>query len=232
MILFHFREDNFKKPMYVYTEKKTPPHYNTTNNSIIVDLLLDPNCRYTISVKNSFGKTLSRIHTEFFVWLPAHLVCIILLALKSQISLTPKGEDFKCGSYRKALANCTPFFVITASRVFVKFILFLKFLPLPKYDTSLLVSAIIHGSAMALLLLSTAGFWIAVTFCGNIAHKMLMKLIKFKIPTISDVLMSVFEKFPISATVLLVAIGISSCGAVMLILASIFYFFFVSFQYL
>lgn len=216
--------------MYVFVEKKSPLSYNTTTNSIIVDLLLDPNCRYSISVKNSFGKTLSRIHTEFFSWLPAHLVCIILLAFKNQISLTPTGEDFKCGSYRKSLGNCTPFFVITASRVFVKLILFLKFLPTPEeYDTSILVSIIIHGSAMALLLLSTAVFWIAITFCGNVAHRLLMRIIKFKIPTISDILMSVFEKFPISATVLLVAIGFSSCGAVMLLLASFFYFIFVSF---
>lgn len=215
--------------MYLYTDKKTPSGYNTTNNSIAVDLLLDPTCRYSISIKNSFGMTLSRILKNFYSWLPAHLICIILLAFKHQISLTPKGEDFLCGSFRTALENCTPFFIITASRVFVKFILFLKFLPNPEaYDSSLMVSILTHGTALAIVTLVTAAIWIGMTFLSNIAHRVLMRLVKFKIPQISDIVMNLFEKFPLSVMVMLVAIGLSSCGAVSLLLASFLYFLFVS----
>ena len=117
--------------MYVYTPKQRPLNYNASSNPISVELQLDPSCRYTIEVKNSFGMILSRIAHQFGHWLPAHLVAIILLAFKHQISLSPNKEPFKSGAFHKALCTCTPFFVITASRVFVKLILMMKLAPKP-----------------------------------------------------------------------------------------------------
>lgn len=117
--------------MQVYTPKQRPLNYNNTANPVSVELFLDPTCRYSIEVKNSFGMILSRIVHQFGHWMPAHLVAIILLAFKHQLSITPVGEAFKTGAFHKALSTCTPFFVITASRVFVKLILMMKLAPKP-----------------------------------------------------------------------------------------------------
>lgn len=79
----------------IWTPKSRPLNYNTTENPIVVDLLLDPSCRYSISVRQSLGQMLARIVQQFSHWLPAHLIAVICLSLKHQISLTPIGEKFK-----------------------------------------------------------------------------------------------------------------------------------------
>jgi hypothetical protein len=102
--------------LFVSTPKPRPLNYNTSENPIVVNLLLDPSCRYEVEIQQSLGMTLSRIVQQFSHWLPAHLVAIIALSLKYQISLTPKNEPFKCGAFHKALSTCSPFFIITVTR--------------------------------------------------------------------------------------------------------------------
>ena len=99
--------------MYLTVPKIKPSGYNTTLNNIKVTLHLDPNCRYTIQVRNSFTIMIVQIVQQFSHWLPAHLVAIILLAMKHQISLTPKNEKFLCGSFHSALLKCAPIFIVT-----------------------------------------------------------------------------------------------------------------------
>lgn len=121
---------------------------------------------------------MARIVQQFTHWIPAHLVAVMFLILKHQITVTPKDENFKCGNFYSAIIKCSPFFIITASRVFVKLVLFLKFLPPPEsYEHSLLVSIIIHGTAVAVLALAKAAAWTSICFCGNTAHKILFKLV-------------------------------------------------------
>ena len=139
--------------------------------------------------------TLARIVQLYSHWLPAHLVAILLLGLKHQISISPKNEPFKCGTLNTALIHCSSFFIITgkphvaikhknlnlklfnlASRVFIKLILWMSSLPKPDaYEHSLLISILIHGSALAILTFASGGIWWACCFCGNIAYKLLFK---------------------------------------------------------
>ena len=95
-----------------------------------------------------------------------------------------------------------------------------------------MVSIIIHGSAIAILGLATGGVWITITFCGNIAHKMLFKLVSLPIPAISDFLISVIEKFPISAVVCLISLAYGSCGGIALMVTCVLYFVLVSFFFI
>ena len=81
--------------LIVWTPKSRPLNYNTSANPIVVELLLDPSCRYSISVRQSFNQMLARIVQQFSHWLPAHLIAIICLSFKHQLSLTPNGEKFK-----------------------------------------------------------------------------------------------------------------------------------------
>lgn len=90
-----------------------------------------------------------------------------------------------------------------------------------------MVSIIIHGSAIAILALATGATWISITFCGNLAHKLLFKLVSLPIPAISDFLISVIEKFPISAVVCLISLGYGSCGGIALMVTCVLYFILV-----
>lgn len=62
--------------------------------------------------------TFARIVQQFSHWLPSHLVAVLLLAFKHQISLTPSKEIFKCGALYSALINCSSFFIITGMEYF------------------------------------------------------------------------------------------------------------------
>lgn len=108
--------DDQQTPFYVHTPISRPSGYNTTLYPITVDLNLDPECRYTISVTNSFGQTASRIFLQFSHWLPAHFVAILLLAFRYQIKITPEKEIFKCGPLSTALLAGQTFFIITGTK--------------------------------------------------------------------------------------------------------------------
>ncbi|CRK87620.1 CLUMA_CG001416, isoform A [Clunio marinus] len=227
---YHQFEDN--KNMILWTPKTRPLNYNTTNYPIQLELFLDPTCRYTIEIKQSFGQLLSKIVQQFSHWLPAHLVALICLSIKHQIGLTPSGEKFKCGSLYKALGTCTPFFVMTVSRLFLKIIVLMKILPKPEVlPTSLTVSIIIHGTALALLTILTGLIWTGITFCASIAHKILFKIVHLPIPILSDTCISIIEKFPASVAALLIALAFSSCGGIALIVGCFVYFILLSKMY-
>ena len=215
--------------LIIWTPKSRPLNYNTSTNPIVVELLLDPACRYSISVHQSLSQMLARIVQQFSHWLPAHLVAILCLCIKHQISLTPPGEKFKCGSLHKALATCSPFFIITVTRLFFKFILMLKILPKPEtLPTSLTVSILMHGTSLAMLTCFTGAVWAAITFCGSVAHKLLFRITRLPFPIISDTCLSIIEKFPASIAALLISLAFASCGGIALVLGCFVYFILVS----
>lgn len=225
----HFVND---PSLIISTPKSRPLNYNTTENPLVVEVYLDPSCRYSFTIRQSFSHMLARIVLQFTHWLPAHLVAVLCLAIKHQITLTPLGEKFKCGSLRKALATCSPFFIITVSRIFLKFILMFKMLPKPEVlPTSLLVSILIHGSSLALVFVVTVGVWTAITFSGSVAHKFLFRLVHMPIPMISDTIVSIIEKFPASVAILLISLAFGSCGGIALIVSCIVYFILVSISF-
>lgn len=111
-----FNSDEDQTPLYVNTPITRPTGYNTSLFPLSVDLYLDPECRYSIIVKNSFGQTASRIALQFSHWIPAHIVAILLLAFRYQIKITPEKETFKCGALNTAYLAGQTFFIITGEQ--------------------------------------------------------------------------------------------------------------------
>ncbi|KAJ6637478.1 GPI inositol-deacylase, partial [Pseudolycoriella hygida] len=209
-----------------------PSGYNTTLNPVTVKLNLDPNCRYQVSMKNSFSMTLARGVQQFSHWVPANLVAVLLLALKHQISLTPNKEQFKCGSLHSALVKSSSFFIISASRVFVKVLFWAESLPTPDpVEQTLLISILMHGSAVAFLMVMAIVLWAAISLSGNVAYKILIRAIQFPLPTISGVLLPIIQKFPISIGVILISIAMASCGGLAIIGAVFVYFILLTKMY-
>lgn len=176
---------------------------------------------------------MSRVFHQHIHWLPAHLTAILFLSLKYQISLTPKTYTFKCGKLHKALVASMSLSLITAARIIVKIVTSLPLLPEPdEYHYSMLISFIIHGSAQAILIFATAAIWMCITFNGNLAYKILIRLVNFnvKVPKFSY-LMPLFEKIPITAGVVLVSIAYGSCGGVALACACCVHFILMSKKY-
>lgn len=226
---FTASEDNVDDKLIIWTPKSRPLNYNTTKNPITVEFVLDSDCRYSIAIRQSFGEMMEKIVQQFSHWILAHIVSILCLTFKHQLTITPKGEKFRCGAFHKALYTCTPFFIITVSRLFFKFILMMNFLPKPEVlPTSLIVSILIHGASLAIVMIFTGLLWVNINICGNIAHHLLFKIVHLPIPVISDTVISIIEKFPISIAALLISLVYASCGGVALLVSCIVYFILVS----
>lgn len=126
--------------------------------------------------------------------------------------------------------NCSLFFVVVASRLCVHLIQWSKTLPDPDhFKHSVIISIVIHGSALAILNLVTYGLWVAIALCGNVAYQFLYKLTQF--PVSLGVVLPAIQKFPVTVGFVLVAMACASCGGIALISAVIIYFILISKMY-
>lgn len=120
--------------------------------------------------------------------------------------------------------------MLSASRLFVKFLLWTKSFPDPdQFKHSLVISFVIHGSALAILHLLTYGLWFAIAMCGNVAYQFLFKLTQ--IPVSAGIILPAIQKFPITVGTLLVSMVLASCGALPLICAVFVYFVLIAKMY-
>lgn len=120
--------------------------------------------------------------------------------------------------------------MLSASRLFVKFLLWTKSFPDPdQFKHSLVISFVIHGSALAVLHLLTYGLWFAIAMCGNVVYQFLFKLTQ--IPVSAGFILPAIQKFPITLGTLLVSMVLATCGAVPLICAVLVYFVLIAKMY-
>lgn len=120
--------------------------------------------------------------------------------------------------------------MISASRLAVHVIQWSKTLPDPDhFKHSVIISIIIHGSALAILNLVTYGLWIAIALCGNVAYQFLYKLTQF--PISFGVVLPAIQKFPVTVGFVLISMACASCGGIALISALVIYFVLLSKMY-
>lgn len=225
---YHYFISGMHRPLELNVPVNKPTNLNGSENAVRVELHLDPACRYRIVMKNSFWQTMARIVQIYSPWLPAHLVVVLCLAFRHQLQLPPKGCEFKCYPVHKALTACGPFFIISAARLFVKMIQMVKVLPMPpEYNHSLMVSVIMHGSAVALISLAVGGLWAAMVFWGNVSYKVIFRIIRLPIPTL-NVWMPLIEKLPMAVAMGLISMAVMTNGGLALIVSCWVYFVLVS----
>lgn len=105
-----------------------------------------------------------------------------------------------------------------------------KTLPDPdQFKHSVIISVIIHGSALAVLNLLTYGLWVSIALCGNVAYQFLFKLTQW--PISSGIVLPAIQKFPITVGFVLVSMAFGSCGGLALICAVLMYFILLSKMY-
>lgn len=225
---YHYFTEKMRRNMELNVPVNKPTHLNGSDSTVHVRIHLDPSCRYEITVQSSFFASMARIVQIYSPWLPVHLVIVLCLAFRHQLQITPKNYEFKCYAVHKALVNCGPFFIVSAARLFLKFIQMVKVLPMPQdYNHSIQVALIIHGSAVALISLSVGGLWAAMVFWGNVSYKVIFRIIRLPVPTL-NVWMPLIEKLPALAAIGLVAMAATVNGGLALILSCWVYFILVS----
>ncbi|KAH8281325.1 hypothetical protein KR018_009619 [Drosophila ironensis] len=220
-----------KPQLYANVPTLVPRHYNTTLNPVTLDLYLDPICRYRISYEYSYSSALSRLVLEFYGWLPAHFVCVLLIVLRKQVETFQEVGSFRSLRPYVGYLQYTSLFVVTACRLLKKLIVTSGVLPAPEpLDYSINVSVVIHCAAIGLSLLATLATWLALTLYGNAFYQVALRLTRLS-QTTSNVMISIMTHLPISYGVLTIATAMGTCSGVGLLLAFVFYFLMLSNAY-
>lgn len=218
--------------LFVDVPVDRPHGYNTTERPVHVDLHLDPassssSCRISVRVRNSFRRTAANIVQQFSHWLPAHLMIVVLLGLKQQVLVSPKGQPFKCAGPTVSVLRSSSFFIITASRLFVKLIEWSKVMPaVDGYEHSMVVSILWHGAAVAMVVLAQRTVGVAVRTGGSVWYAAAKRMAKVW-PTNGGCAVWL-GKCPAAVGTILLGIVLSTCGGLALALACVFYLMIVS----
>ncbi|XP_030567744.1 GPI inositol-deacylase [Drosophila novamexicana] len=220
-----------KPGLYVNVPTLMPRHYNTTLNPVMLDLYLDPICRYRISYAYSYADALSRIVLEFYGWLPAHLVCVLLIVLRKQLDKFQEAGSFKSLRPYVGYFQYTSLYLVTGCRLFKKLILNLNVLPLPEQlDYSINISIIIHCTAIGLSIAAALAVWLALTLYGNAFHRLALRLTRLSTSS-SNIMLSIMTHLPITYGILTIGVALGACSGLALLLAFLFYFLMLSNAY-
>ncbi|XP_017137170.1 GPI inositol-deacylase [Drosophila miranda] len=220
-----------KPQLYANVPTLLPKHYNTTLNPVVMDLYLDPICRYRISYEYGYSSALSRLVLEFSSWLPAHLTCVLLIVLRKQVSTFHEVGSFKSLKPYTGYLQYTSLYVVTACRLLKKLILSSRVLPTPEsLDYSINVSIVIHCAAIAFSLVATLATWLALSLYGNAFYRLALRLTR-QSQASSEILISIMTNLPITYGILTIATAIGTCSGVGLLLAFVFYFLMLSNAY-
>lgn len=217
--------------LFVDVPTDKPHGYNTTQHPVTVDYYMQTTCPLTVRVRNSFPRTAANIAHQFGHWLPAHLVAALFLGLKHQLSVTPKNEPFKCAPPAYSLRKSASFFIITASRVFVKMIQWTGVMPpLDDYEHSMVVSVLVHGAAVALVVLLIGAIGGVVGCGGGLLHRIGRRfgrspMLRSGWP---EVVVGLMVKMPAALGTVLLGIVMSTCGGLALVLACVLHLMIVS----
>uniref|UniRef100_A0A182P0S5 GPI inositol-deacylase n=1 Tax=Anopheles epiroticus TaxID=199890 RepID=A0A182P0S5_9DIPT len=234
---YAFHEELNKTTIYIYPPIEKPPEQEGTEEQqvpIQLDVHLTPGCKYRIRYAQSLRVTIARIVQQHVVLIPAHVVALLLLAFKDQLTQTAADDPtFVVGKLRSSLTK--PGLLITllaSSSLTAKFLsLFKAIPPTETIGTPLAVTILIHLVSLGVLLIATLALWGAIAFCANFAHKIILRLIALPIPVMSSTFLSCIHKFPLAIAVLLMAISLTACGGVSLLCAAAVYFVLLSKAY-
>ncbi|TDG41841.1 hypothetical protein AWZ03_011731 [Drosophila navojoa] len=229
---YHTLTSPKQKPgLYVNVPTLMPRHYNTTLNPVLLDFYLDPICRYRISYEYSYADALSRIVLEFYGWLPAHFICVLLIVLRMQLDHFEEAGSLKSLRPYIGYLQYTSLYVVTGCRLFKKLIMNMKILPIPEQlDYSVNVSIIIHCTAIGLSVVTAFAFWFCLTLFGNSLQRLALRLTRLSTSG-SNIMLSIMTHLPITYGILTIGVALGACSGLGLLLAFIFYFLMLSNAY-
>ncbi|KAH8400261.1 hypothetical protein KR215_009603 [Drosophila sulfurigaster] len=220
-----------KPGLYVNVPTLMPRHYNTSLNPVVLDLYLDPICRYRISYEYSYADALSRIVLQYYGWFPAHLVCVLLIVLRNQLDKFQQIGSFNSLKPYIGYLQYTSIYLVTGCRLLKKLILNLKVFPEPEpLDYSINVSIIIHCTAIGISIVLVLGLWLALTLYGHVFYRLALRLTRLSTSS-SNILLSIMTHLPITYGILTIGVAIGASSGLGLLLAFVFYFLMLSNAY-
>ncbi|KAF2352129.1 GPI inositol-deacylase PGAP1-like [Trinorchestia longiramus] len=197
---------------------------------LTVQLLLEHSCLYSISVRASLQGTFSRLFLLYGSQVPAFVVCHLLLALAMQLKSV--GDQRHCPPVLASILALTPMLVVP----FVKLsAMALKKLEIYNDQQMLTDSGMDLGvlpiflflTWMPVTLLLSGGVWVGVLVAGNALYSSVVRVFGASLGAgeiVADLALTGLSKVPAIVAVALLAVAYSTCGALALSLASLYYF--------
>ncbi|XP_072396042.1 GPI inositol-deacylase [Diabrotica undecimpunctata] len=229
-----FITNNMKKPfiMRLYSSK---PSKNFDNATAKLKLILDPSCRYKISVQSSLFGVLGQLARTYTPLLIANLAVIALMSLRHQLITLENGY---CSIIFTAIQEGAKPYYVFCAYVLLTRLLSLPFLPdiLLKPDHIHLVGDGVDFFLVPLFLYtcSVGFFWILIVLFSisliameSTVHKLSLKLLARSVSfnmAWSDYLMSYLHKVPVVVALTLISLSLTTCGGLALFLGAVFYF--------
>ncbi|XP_026469702.1 GPI inositol-deacylase-like [Ctenocephalides felis] len=191
-----------------------------SSKNVRVRFVLDPNCKYFISLESSFVDTLGQISRHYSLGLLPYCASVLILALRQQILQIQ--DEGKCSNLLSAMTSgAKPYYVVTLARLAQKLLSFESSTPML---LPLLSFAVAWGIICIIGLIVYAGIAVA----GKLAHTVMLRIISFGA---SGFAAKAFERLPLAVGVLAVAMGSATCGCVSLMIAVVFYSILLSKMY-
>lgn len=238
-----FVTESMVQPLRAKLQTPKPP-ISGKNETMKVKLILDPTCRYSVSIQSSLSDSLGQLVRFYAPMLLPYMVAVLMLTARHQMQVMQK-EGY-CSSIFTSLAiGGKPYYILPTVKIGSKIIGFLfshqkerGLIPPP--DSSLiqeqdidflLLPILAYATAFATVYVLGLASWLLVMFWGNAFHKIVTKVFSriFRGGNTQWgewALMS-FLNFPKIVSALLIAIAVGTCGAVALLFGLIFYFLFI-----
>ncbi|XP_071438562.1 GPI inositol-deacylase [Hetaerina americana] len=221
------------------------PAFSRKNDSMTVKLILDPACRYSVTVQSSLRGILSQLVRFYFPMLLPYMAAVLLLTIREQLR-TMQNEGY-CRSMNSALAvGGKPYYILPAVKIGSKLLGYLfnnhkEMFLFPPPDSVLLqeqdldfflLPIIAYTTAFAVVYLLGIVCCLLVMFWGNAFHQIVKRAVARFFHRGGSALWSEwalmsFLNFPKIASALLIAIAVGTSGAVALIIGLSFYFLFI-----
>lgn len=200
-----------------------------------VHMYLDPVCRYAISVRPDLSEMFGQIVRFYYPMILPLSISIVLMTLAHQMNIFEKeGQIHACHqiiwSQVSPIASVMPARLLSSGITMVAFLSALRsdFIVLGDrgIDFSILPIMMYFISIGFVLILTISAFMTVIVF-GNVLNKLVKRVVNVEgmaQDLVADVAINAIGKFPTVLSVLLLAIGASTCGAVSLSLGTLCHF--------
>lgn len=240
------REDIFVKinelierPMQLRLQNSRPLRYKG-NGSVTVDLVLDPSCKYTLSLRGALLDSAGQLVRFHGPTLLAHVAAVLLLTLRAQ--LLGLSHDGTCPMFHSALTKgARPYFILPLVKMAIQVLsvgvlaklvksALLDFDPLTLSEDNLdflLLPVILYMTGFAVAYVAALAVWVGIIFNGTAANKIALRFLAKTITGClhwSEWVLTCLSSLPITAACILIGLAYTTCGALSLCVGGAFFF--------
>nr|XP_022917205.1 GPI inositol-deacylase [Onthophagus taurus] len=230
----HFTEVD-KDPLVLRLFASKP--YDNDNTGAYVQLTLDPECRYKISIEASISKQFAQFARYYSPFIFSSVASVTLLVLVYQLKGVCETQHFPMFLTGLKL-GAKPYYFLPIVKIASQILsipILLKIFPRPDWNViqheglnTFLTPILLYLAAVGIVWVLSLFLMITLFVFESTIHKIVLKLISKTIQTPaswSDWVLSGFQKFPTLVAACLIAISTTTCGGLALALGCMFYFF-------